>query len=55
MSRLEAKVTLVTGAARGIGAAIASALMREGAYAVLTDIHDSMGEATVRGLGERAG
>lgn len=54
MSRLEAKVTLVTGAARGIGAAIASAFIREGAYAVLTDIHDSMGEATVRGLGERA-
>lgn len=55
MSRLQGKVALVTGAARGIGAAIATAFVREGAHVVLTDINDTLGEETARGLGESAG
>lgn len=54
MSRLAGKFALVTGAARGIGTAIASAFVREGANVVLTDINDALGEETARGLGERA-
>ena len=36
--RLAGKVALVTGAARGIGAAVASAMAREGATVTLTDV-----------------
>ena len=53
-SRLEGKFALVTGAARGIGASIASAFAREGAHVLLTDINDVLGEETARRLGERA-
>jgi len=39
--RLQDKTALVTGAARGIGEAIAEAFMREGASVLLTDIDES--------------
>ena len=35
---LKCKVTIVTGAARGIGAEIATAFAEEGAYVVINDI-----------------
>jgi len=35
--RLDGKTALVTGAARGIGAAVAEALAQAGAHVVLTD------------------
>ncbi|TVQ95236.1 MAG: SDR family oxidoreductase [Chromatiaceae bacterium] len=54
MPRLAEKITLITGAARGIGAAIASAFIAEGAWVVLTDMADDLGAATAAGLGERA-
>lgn len=41
--RLARKVALITGAARGIGAEIARAFMREGATVVVTDIRDADG------------
>jgi NAD(P)-dependent dehydrogenase (short-subunit alcohol dehydrogenase family) len=54
MGRLSAKVCLVTGAAQGIGAAIAEAFIAEGASVILTDINEEAGESLARGLGEQA-
>jgi NAD(P)-dependent dehydrogenase (short-subunit alcohol dehydrogenase family) len=51
--RLDGKVALVTGAARGIGAAIATAMAAEGARVVLTDIRDPEGEAAAAAIRER--
>jgi NAD(P)-dependent dehydrogenase (short-subunit alcohol dehydrogenase family) len=54
MTRLVGKVAHVTGAARGIGAAIAAAFVREGAHVVLSDI-DGVGVAdAARALGPQA-
>ena len=50
MSRLDGKVVLVTGGARGIGAAIARAAVTEGAKVVIGDVLDREG----RGAGEGA-
>ena len=54
MSRLTGKTALITGAARGIGAAIASAFINEGAFVYVTDIDESTGERTARTLGSKA-
>lgn len=54
MSRLNGKTALVTGAARGIGEAIAEAFVREGATVILTDIRDDLGQAVAERLGDRA-
>jgi NAD(P)-dependent dehydrogenase (short-subunit alcohol dehydrogenase family) len=45
---LKGKVTLVTGAASGIGRAIALAYAREGAKVVVSDVEQPGGEETVR-------
>jgi NAD(P)-dependent dehydrogenase (short-subunit alcohol dehydrogenase family) len=39
MGRVENKIALITGAAQGLGAAIAALLAREGASVVMTDIN----------------
>ena len=54
MSRLEGKVALVTGGARGIGAAIARAMIDHGAKVVIGDVLDRDGEALAEGLGTSA-
>lgn len=53
MTRLAGKTALVTGAARGIGAAIAQAFVAEGAKVIVTDIDARAGQATADALGAR--
>lgn len=53
MSRLQGKLCVVTGAARGIGRAICAAFLREGASVILTDIDRKTGEAAAAALGCR--
>ena len=54
-SRPETRVALITGAGRGIGAAIARALAREGATVVVTDVDESSAQAVARGIAESGG
>lgn len=51
MPRLHNKIALVTGGARGIGAAIASAFRVEGANVILTDIDAETGQAKADEIG----
>lgn len=51
MSKLAGKTTLVTGAARGIGAAIARAFTDEGAKVIVTDIEEDAGQAIASSIG----
>ncbi|MET0453954.1 MAG: glucose 1-dehydrogenase [Mycobacterium sp.] len=53
-ARLDGKVAIVTGAARGQGAAEAAVFVREGAHVVLTDVLDDEGNALADQLGELA-
>jgi 3alpha(or 20beta)-hydroxysteroid dehydrogenase len=53
-SRLEGKVALITGAARGQGEAEARRFVEEGARVLLTDVRDDEGEALARSLGAAA-
>jgi NAD(P)-dependent dehydrogenase (short-subunit alcohol dehydrogenase family) len=55
MGELNGKVALVTGAARGIGRAVAAALVREGAAVLLADLPGSDGAATAQALAAGGG
>jgi 3alpha(or 20beta)-hydroxysteroid dehydrogenase len=51
---LAGHVVIVTGAARGIGAAVAAQIVAEGGYAVLTDVKDDEGAVVAAEIGDRA-
>lgn len=54
MGKLDGKVALITGAARGIGAAAARLFVQEGARVVLVDLLEAPLQALAKELGERA-
>ncbi len=51
MNRLDDKVALITGGARGQGAAEAELFVNAGAHVVITDVLDAEGDATAERLG----
>lgn len=52
--RLNGKVALVTGAARGVGLAVAQRFVAEGATVIMTDINEMMLQDAAKGLTEHA-
>ncbi len=54
MGRLDDKVVLITGGARGQGAEEGRLFVHEGAAVVLTDVRDEEGEATANRIGDAA-
>lgn len=54
MSRFEGRTALVTGGARGIGAATAERLASEGAYVVIADFDEAAATETAERIGGRA-
>ncbi len=54
MGRIQDKIAIVSGAAKGLGLASAEALVREGAKVLIADIDAENGEAAARSLGANA-
>ncbi|HEY1798267.1 MAG TPA: SDR family oxidoreductase [Stellaceae bacterium] len=54
MNRLDGRVALISGAARGIGAETARLMVEAGARVAIGDILDERARETVRGLGDSA-
>ena len=49
--KLEGKICLITGAAQGIGAAIAKSFKQEGAHVVISDINVDIGQKLASEIG----
>jgi len=54
MTRLDGKVVLITGAARGLGAAAARVAIQRGAKVMLVDTRDELGTQLAAELGDAA-
>ncbi len=52
MNRLDGKIALITGGARGMGAAMAELFVKAGATVVITDIDEREGAQTAQKIGE---
>jgi glucose 1-dehydrogenase len=52
MPRLEGKVAIITGGARGIGLAVATRFAAEGASVLIADVEEAAGRAAARSVGE---
>jgi 3alpha(or 20beta)-hydroxysteroid dehydrogenase len=55
MGKLEGKVAIVTGSARGMGAATARLFVAEGARVLVTDVLEKEGLQTAKDIGDPAG
>ena len=54
MGRMDGKVSIVTGAAMGIGEAAVRLMAREGSKVVISDINEEKGRAVAESIGENA-
>ncbi|MGA7486029.1 MAG: SDR family NAD(P)-dependent oxidoreductase, partial [Xanthobacteraceae bacterium] len=52
--RLEKKIAIVTGGARGIGLAVARRFVAEGARVTIADVDAAAGEAAANAFGDKA-
>jgi NAD(P)-dependent dehydrogenase (short-subunit alcohol dehydrogenase family) len=53
-NKLNSKTAIITGAAQGIGAAMARLFAQEGCFVYVTDINDELGRTLADSLGDRA-
>jgi len=54
MARLDGKIAIITGAAKGLGEADARIFAREGATVILTDVDEENGTRVAQEIGEKA-